>query len=96
MLLPVGLGNLYFPLIIGSHFKLEPEFGLLRVSEKTRGDSSSSVPFRAEREHPDHQCAHNVAVVFLAAGTLTKKQATARIDIHIEELPGGAVQEALG
>ena len=42
VLLPVGLGNLYFPLIIGSHFKLEPEFGLLRVSEK-RIFSSTSV-----------------------------------------------------
>ena len=42
VLLPVGLGNLYFPLIIGSSFKLEPEFGLLRLSEKTTDPSSES------------------------------------------------------
>ncbi len=42
VLLPVGLGNLYFPLIIGSSFKLEPEFGLLRLSEKTTDGTSSS------------------------------------------------------
>ena len=38
----VGLGNLYFPLIIGSSFKLEPEFGLLRLSEKTTDGTTSS------------------------------------------------------
>ena len=42
VLLPVGLGNIYFPLIIGSSFKLEPEFGLLRVSEKTTDGTTSS------------------------------------------------------
>ncbi len=42
VLLPVGLGNIYFPLIIGSRFKLEPEFGLLRVSEKTTVGGTSS------------------------------------------------------
>ncbi len=42
VLLPVGLGNLYFPLIIGSSFKLEPEFGLLRLSEKTTDGTTSS------------------------------------------------------
>ena len=42
VLLPVGLGNLYFPLIIGSSFKLEPEFGLLRLSEKTPDGPTSS------------------------------------------------------
>lgn len=38
----VGLGNIYFPLIIGSSFKLEPEFGLLRLSEKTTDGTTSS------------------------------------------------------
>ncbi len=38
----VGLGNVYFPLIIGSSFKLEPEFGLLRFSEKTTDGTTSS------------------------------------------------------
>ena len=42
VLLPVGLGNLYFPLIIGSSFKLEPEFGLLRLSEKTTAGTTST------------------------------------------------------
>ncbi len=42
VLLRVGLGNIYFPLIIGSSFKLEPEFGLLRSSEKTTDGTSSS------------------------------------------------------
>ncbi len=42
VLLPVGLGNIYFPLIIGSSFKLEPEFGLLRLSEKTTDGTTSS------------------------------------------------------
>ncbi len=42
LLLPVGLGNIYFPLIIGSSFKLEPEFGLLRLSEKTTDGTTSS------------------------------------------------------
>ena len=38
----VGLGNVYFPLIIGSSFKLEPEFGLLHFSEKTTDGTTSS------------------------------------------------------
>ncbi len=38
----VGLGNVYFPLIIGSSFKLEPEFGLLRLAEKTTDGTTSS------------------------------------------------------
>ena len=42
VLLPVGLGNLYFPLIIGSSFKLELEFGLLRLSEKATDGATSS------------------------------------------------------
>ena len=42
VLFNVGLGNIYFPLIIGSSFKLEPEFGLLRLSEKTTDGTTSS------------------------------------------------------
>ncbi len=38
----VGLGNIYFPLMIGSSFKLEPEFGLLHASDKTTDGTSSS------------------------------------------------------
>ena len=40
--MPVGLGNIYFPLIIGSSLKVEPEFGLLRLSEKATGSFGES------------------------------------------------------
>ena len=36
LFLPVGLGNIYFPLVIGN-FKLEPEFGIARFSSSFSG-----------------------------------------------------------
>jgi hypothetical protein len=42
LVLPVGFGNIYLPIIAGPNFKIEPEFGIWRTSSSTDYSGSSA------------------------------------------------------
>lgn len=41
--LPIGLGDLFFPILIGRSFKLEAEAGILKASSETSSNGSTST-----------------------------------------------------
>ena len=42
LMLPVGFGNIYLPIIGGPHLKIEPEFGIWHTSSSTSASTYSS------------------------------------------------------
>jgi hypothetical protein len=41
LMLPIGFGNIYLPIIAGPGLKVEPEFGILRTSSSSSGNGAS-------------------------------------------------------
>jgi hypothetical protein len=42
LMLPIGFGNIYVPIIVGPHLKIEPEVGIWRTSSSFSGTGYSS------------------------------------------------------